>query len=155
MLDLFGYELPAQQLCLPLTFRPQSKKAPVLYLEIWNSTKGKDMGKNTETIQSAEIGRRWACALRKRFAANRAKLIAKAFNVEVKTAESWLAGGGGPQAKHLCTAWRLFGAQIVAEVIAPGSSWESGAQADAILNDIEAKLADLGEKIVYLKGGGQ
>lgn len=154
MLDLLGYELPAQQLCLPLTFRPQSKKAPVLYLEIWNSAKGKDMGKNTETIQSAEIGRRWACALRKRFAANRAKLIAKAFNVEVKTAESWLAGGS-PYAKHLCTAWRLFGAQIVAEVIAPGSSWESGAQADAILNDIEAKLAYLGEKIVYLKGGGQ
>lgn len=154
MLDLLGYELPAQQLCLPLTFRPQSKKAPVLYLEIWNSTKGKDMGKNTGTIRSAEIGRRWACALRKRFPANRAKLIAQAFGVEVKTAESWLAGGS-PYAKHLCTAWRLFGAQIVAEVIAPGSSWESGAQADAILNDIEAKLADLGEKIVYLKGGGQ
>ncbi len=152
MLDLFGFPQSAQQLRLPLTFRPQSKKAPALYLEIWNSTKGNDMGKNTGTIQSAEVGRRWAQALRKRFPANRAKLIAAAFGVEIKTAETWLAGRS-PYAKHLCTAWRLFGAGIVAEVVAPGSNWENGAEADAILSDIEAKLADLDAKIVYLKGG--
>ena len=155
MFDLFGFEIkePPEQLSLPLTFRARLSCAPDLCLEVWNSLGGIKMGQVTETIQ---VGQRWATALKKRFPERcRAKYIAKAFSVEVKTAETWLAGGA-PQAKHFCTAWRLFGAPVIAEVIAPDSDFSHWAQADAAVAEIEQKIALINEKLIFLRrsGGG-
>lgn len=65
-------------------------------------------------------GDRWAAELRRLYpGASQAKQVAKAFEVEVRTAEGWLAGRPPGGLRPLMTAWRLHGAGLVAAVLAP------------------------------------
>lgn len=157
MRDLFGFEIEppkpeAKQFSLPLVFRSRKASAPVFYLEVWNDDRGITMTQNTETML---IGMRWANALKRQFGEKRnyRKEIARTFNVDVRTVDSWLRGGS-PQAKSLCTAWKLFGALFVADVLAPEADAKI-LDADAALREIETKINLIGEKLVYLRKAGE
>lgn len=109
----------------------------------------------TQSAETALVGMRWANALKKQFGQKRnyRKEIARVFDVDVRTVDSWLRGGS-PQAKSLCKAWHLFGALFVADVLAPGE--DAGIlDADAALREIEQKINLIGEKLVFLRKAGQ
>lgn len=159
--DLFGFSLPdgaatpARQLGLPL--RPafsvalEGSSTPFRF-QLWSGEESNHMARNTEAFrqETAAIGARWAAALTRRYGRN-AKKIAGAFGCEVRTAESWLAGQA-PFARVLISAWRLHGAAMVAEVLAPGSDWQRAATVDDTLSQVEAKLAELGDELAQLRG---
>lgn len=112
------------------------------------------MGQITGTLHdtAAEIGARWAQALRRRYPGpHAAKRIAGDFDVEIRTAEAWLAGGNAPYAKYLLRAWRLHGVAIVAEVLAPGSEIAQAAPVDQALQDLEGKLHRLRDELAQLR----
>lgn len=159
--DLFGFCVPAggvaaptRQLPLPLTVvadRPQGE-APIRF-QLWSGAGCKAMGENTVTLQDeTAIGGRWAAALKRRY--DSAKAVALAFDVGVRTAEGWLAGQA-PYAKYLLRAWRLHGADIIAEVLAPGSSWHQSASIDTALSEVQAKLQQLNDELAQLRVDGQ
>jgi len=157
--DLFGFLVPAggvaaptRQLPLPLTVvADQRPGQPSIRFQIWSGRGEKAMGQNTVTLQDeSAIGARWAAALRRRHVS--AKEIARAFDVEVRTAEGWLQGHA-PYAKYLLRAWRLHGAAVVAEVLAPGSDWQQSAAIDAALGDLENKLQHLKDELAQLRIG--
>lgn len=156
MLDLFGYDVielpkPEEQLSLPLVFRSRITPAPSFYLEVWNDTEIITMAQETETML---VGMRWANALRRQYREKRnyRKDIARDFDVDVRTVDSWLRGGS-PQAKSLCKAWRLFGPLFVADVLAPDAESRI-LDADAALREIETKINLIGEKLVFLRKAG-
>lgn len=107
------------------------------------------MGQSTNTFRdSATIGDRWAAALKRRYGS--AKLVARAFDCSVRTAEAWCAGQA-PYARTLLAAWRLHGAAIVAEVLAPGSDWHRQSSIDAALVEVEHKLKSLADELASLR----
>ncbi len=111
------------------------------------------MGAITKTLsdESKTIGERWASALRARYPGPAvAKQVARAFAVDLRTAEAWLPGQA-PFAKFLLRGWRLHGAAIVAETLAPGSDWAKASSVEAALVEIEAKLAVLGDDLARLR----
>lgn len=105
---------------------------------------------NALHVDAADVGRRWAAALRRRWGSN-AKLVARALGANVRTAESWL-GGQAPGAEVLARAGALDPA-IVLEVLAPGSKLAAAASVDAALAAVEARLAALRTDIAGLKAG--
>jgi hypothetical protein len=108
----------------------------------------KDVG-----LIEAGLGVRWASALKRRYpGAGQAKLIARDFDVAVRTAKGWLAEGA-PFAPVLVRAARLFGAGILGEVLMPGSDLEKVAHLDGVLLEIERRIQDLGDELVVLKRG--
>lgn len=165
LLDLFGFPLaggaatPPRQLRLPLTVSASlvggcpGGDAPPFRFAVWTGTEGEPMGGITEALrdETDAIGRRWAEALRRRYRGEAAaKTVARAFDVQVRTAEGWLAGQA-PYAKYLLRGWRLHGAALVAEVLAPGSDWHASASVEAALVEVETRLAGLGDELARLR----
>lgn len=65
------------------------------------------------------LGERWAAELRRVYAGPaQAKAVARAFDIDVRTAEAWL-GGRPPGVRFLTIAWMLHGAGFVMAVLAP------------------------------------
>ncbi|MGE4527432.1 MAG: hypothetical protein AB7D00_03600 [Rhodospirillaceae bacterium] len=158
-------EAPARQTRLPLSFAGQATTPARLRLVEPTTTPTASPRSQLSTIEesrtmrtitnalhadAADVGGRWAAALRSRWGSN-AKLVARALNAKVRTAESWLAGQA-PSAEVLARAGALDPA-IVLEVLAPGSKLAAAASVDAALVAVEARLAALGREIAGLKAG--
>lgn len=108
--------------------------------------------KNDITLQ---IGSRWAEALRKRFdSRHTAKQIAKSFNVEVRTAQSWL-GGQAPYIKHLWLAGKIFGSVIIAEVLMSENTWLGYAKLESHIEELSLKICQIREDIEQLREGNK
>jgi len=132
---------------------------PVSVSGLGNDTSLKDVhsqeGLKALKLLEAGLGSRWAAALRRRYPdRNQAKLIARDFDVAVRTAKGWLAAGA-PFAPVLVRAAHLFGAGILGEVLMPGSDFEKAAHLDGVLVEVEARLAALGDELVVLRKGGE
>ncbi|WP_428247244.1 hypothetical protein [Ferrovibrio sp.] len=109
------------------------------------------MGQVTGAFPEPEIGPRWAAALRRRYpGAHQAKRIARDFDCETRTAEAWL-GGQAPYAKYLMRGWRLHGAALVGEVLAPDDAAQRAALNEAALIGLEARIATLGADLALLR----
>lgn len=114
------------------------------------SNHGREMLNNDITLQ---IGSRWAASLRKRFGPkNTAKLIAAAFNVEIRTARSWLSGSA-PFIKHLYLAGEKFGAVIIAEVLMPNNVWFGYARLENHIEELGLKICQIRDDIHQLRKG--
>lgn len=163
--DLFGRPLPggqaapARQLVLGLKPGPALgiQGGGLLRLSLWSAGAGNPIGQATGALSAGggagerEIGQRWAAALRRRYPGGfAAKRIARAFDVDARTAESWLAGQA-PFAKYLLRAWRLHGGAMVAEVLAPDDGEAKAALNEAALIGIEHQLGKLGDELARLK----
>lgn len=105
---------------------------------------------NAVKIDAADVGGRWSAALRRRWGSN-AKLVARALDANVRTAEAWLAGQA-PYADVLARAGAIDPA-IVLEVLAPGSKLATAASVDAALVAVEARIASIGRELAALKAG--
>lgn len=157
-LDLFGFPAggvaaPRRQPFLNFTFVAGGGSHPPLRFQIWKESEDKEMGAITKNLsdESQTIGQRWASALRARYPGPAiAKQVARAFAVDLRTAEAWLSGQA-PYAKFLLRGWRLHGAAIIAETLAPESDWAKASSVEAALGEIEAKLADLGDDLARLR----
>lgn len=100
---------------------------------------------------SAAVGRRWGAALRRRY--DSVKDCARAYGVDVRTAEAWFAGQA-PLAKIVVVAAAIDGPSILAEVFMPDSDAAAAAIFDATLDDVVARIDALSDEIARLRGGG-
>ncbi len=106
-----------------------------------------EMIKDDITLQ---IGQRWAECLKKRFSSkNTAKEIAKFFDIEVRTARSWLAGSA-PYIKHLWIAGQKLGYGFLADVLTPNKKWKTYANIDEALDLMEKEICQLRKEIQNL-----
>lgn len=106
-----------------------------------------EMIKDDITLQ---IGQRWAECLKKRFSTkNTAKEVARFFNVEVRTARSWLAGSA-PYIKHLWIAGQKLGSGFLAELLTPNKKWKTYANIDEALILLEKEICQLRKEIQNL-----
>lgn len=98
------------------------------------------------------VGPRWAHALRRRYPVGdaAAKRIARDFGCSVKTAETWLAGGA-PYAKNLVRLGMLFGEGAILDVLVPPVRRAGVEVLAADVRELQAKLAQIGERIVQLE----
>lgn len=98
-----------------------------------------------------QIGQRWASALKKRFPErNTVKLVAKSFDIEVRTARSWLEGQA-PRCQHLFVAGQKFGMGILFELFSPNK--KVGKLEDSLLN-LEKKIYQLGQDLRAIRERG-
>lgn len=110
-------------------------------MTILTMMKGFDMAKSDISLQ---IGQRWAVALKKRFPErNTVKLVARSFDIEIRTARSWL-DGQAPLCKHLFVAGQKFGTGILFELFSPNK--KIGKLEDNLLN-LEKKIYQLGQEL--------
>ncbi len=104
-----------------------------------------------EKMSVNDIGLRWAAALREKYMNGcLAKRIARDFNVETRTANSWLQGNA-PYAKHLCRAGQLFGPAFVLKVISPDSLLAEVAEADQAIMYLRRGLDELEVRLERLR----
>ncbi|MBQ8347395.1 MAG: hypothetical protein IJY17_07335 [Alphaproteobacteria bacterium] len=103
------------------------------------------MTKNDRTVQ---LGRRWAAALIKRYG-RCAKKIAKDFDVEVRTARSWLNEEKTPFAVNFMRAWEIHGVGFINETLNPNRNI-SNTEIQAELTEVRRKLERLSDEIVLL-----
>jgi len=153
--DLFGVPVAGgcgvRQLSLGLSLCGGGSS---FHLQVFRSGAGNSTSLGDVKSSEAGLGARWAAALKRRYPdRDRAKLIARDFDVAVRTAKGWLAEGA-PFASVLARAAHLFGAGILGEVLMPGSDLEKVAHLDSVLVEIERRIADLGDELVVLKSGG-
>ncbi|MBO6290180.1 MAG: hypothetical protein J6N45_07655 [Alphaproteobacteria bacterium] len=105
------------------------------------------MANNNITFQ---LGQRWAGLLRRHFAS--AKQVARAFDVEVKTANSWLSGAT-PYAKYIQIAAEKLGSEFVAELFCLNKRIKTIANIDDELIKMEKSLSNLRQEIRNLEQG--
>lgn len=111
---------------------------------IIENLKGFDMAKDDITLQ---LGQRWAEALKKEFGnQNTAKQVARVFDVEVRTARSWLYGSA-PFAKHLWLAGQKLGSGFLADLLTPNTKWKTYTNIDKALDLMEKQICQLREEI--------
>lgn len=109
--------------------------------------KGLDMTKDDITLL---MGQRWAASLEKQFGPkNTAKKIARFFDIEVRTARSWLAGST-PYIKHLWVAGQKLGSGFLAELLTPNNKWKTYANIDEALGLMEKEICQLRKEIQNL-----
>lgn len=112
--------------------------------------RGFDMEKDDITLQ---LGQRWANALRKRFGKkNTAKEIARCFNIELRTARSWLYGTA-PYLKYIWIAGQKLGSGFVADLLTPNKKWKTYTNIDEALENLEKEICRLRNEIQSLKQG--
>lgn len=100
---------------------------------------------------SLQIGNRWAAALKKRFPEkNTTKHVARAFNVELRTARSWLEGQA-PYCKHIFKAGQKFGLAMIEEILFPDTKMMS---IDEMLISLEEKIYQLLDDIQTISKRG-
>lgn len=106
-----------------------------------------------DRAQLAAAWRAWLIAAYP--ARDRAKAIARDFEVSTRTAESWLASDApAPSGTVLATAIRRHGLVVVARVIAPGTPFEQLAQVldvEATADALDAKLRALTAELERLR----
>ena len=102
----------------------------------------------------ADVGARWAAALRRRYPAHAAKRVARDLGVTVRTAEGYLAGQA-PPARVLVRAAALHGAALALEVLVPDSRAAADARLSAELDAVGDRLARLAADIAQLRGDGR
>ena len=113
-------------------------------LVVYDFLKGFEMTKDDITLL---VGQRWASALKKQFGAqNTAKEIARVFDIEIRTARSWLAGTA-PYMKHLWIAGQKLGPAFLADLLTPNSKWKKYADIDKALDLMEENICRLREEI--------
>ena len=110
------------------------------------------MGTSTDSLL---IGQRWGAALRLRYPGRKpgeldAKRCAAAFGVSPRTAEGW-AAGQSPYAKHLLRGWRLHGAALVFEVLAPGTDAARLARIESMRDELERRFHAMGDELAQLR----
>lgn len=111
---------------------------------IIRNLKGFDMTKDDITLQ---FGQRWAEALKKEFGnQNTAKQVARVFDVEVRTARSWLYGSA-PYVKHLWIAGQKLGSGFLADLLTPNKKWKTYTNIDKALDLMEKQICQLREEI--------
>lgn len=96
-----------------------------------------------------EVGQRVAYALRQVYPAHAAKLIARDFGVDERTAKGWLAGQT-PQGKHLLALMHKLGAWFASAVLVPVGDWASIVGARARLDLLQQEYDDLGRDLAAL-----
>lgn len=100
---------------------------------------------------SFQLGQRWAELLRKYFGRqNTAKAVAAAFNVELRTARSWL-DGSAPYIKYLWVAGQKLGGSFIAELLTPNTKWLNYFNIDKELDEMEKCICKLRDEIEALK----
>lgn len=100
---------------------------------------------------SLQIGSRWATALKKRFPEkNTTKHVARAFDIELRTARSWLEGQA-PYCKYLFLAGQKFGMGIIEEILFPDTKMTS---IDEMLIGLEKKIYQLFDDIHTIRKRG-
>lgn len=88
------------------------------------------------------VGERWRFTLKRRWPANTAKEAARAFDVDERTVERWLAGAA-PRTAVLLRAARQWGWSFLAEVMEPAagpapSDLQAGIEIAAIRHRLDA-----------------
>ena len=97
-----------------------------------------------------QLGCRWAELLKKYFGKqNTAKLIARTFNVELRTAKSWLYGSA-PYLKYVYIAGQKLGEGFVAELLYPNAKWKTYFDIDKELDKMEKSICQLRSDIQSL-----
>lgn len=100
---------------------------------------------------SLQLGERWAGALKKHFPErNTTKHIAQFFEIEPRTARSWL-DGQAPQLKYLFIAAQKLGADFIAEIL--DTPKNKMVNINKALEELESKICQLGAEIRSLRGG--
>lgn len=100
---------------------------------------------------SLQLGERWAQALKTRFPEkNTAKHIAACFNIETRTARSWL-DGQTPILKYLYVAAHKLGVDLVAEILVTPNM--KMVKINKELEELEFKVCQLGKEIRSIRGG--
>ena len=113
--------------------------------------RGFEMTKDDITLL---LGQRWADALKKKFGKrNAAKEIARFFDIEVRTARSWLAGST-PYIKYLWLAGQKLGSGFIAEILTPDNKCKTYADIDEALDIMGKQICQLREEIRSLKKDG-
>lgn len=114
--------------------------------------KGYEMVKDDITLQ---LGQRWAEALRQKFGSkNTAKKIAHVFDVEVRTARSWLEGAA-PFIKYIYVAGQKLGSGFVADILTPDNKWKTFCNIDEALDEMEKQICQLRNEIKSLQERGR
>lgn len=98
-----------------------------------------------------QLGCRWAELLKKYFGRqNTAKAVARAFNVELRTAKGWLRGST-PYVKYIYVAGQKLGSGFVAELLTPNAKWKTYFDIDKELEKMELCICQLREEIRSLE----
>lgn len=122
----------------------KSSLSSVHAITVYEILKGFEMIKDDISLL---LGQRWAAALKKEFnTKNTAKEIARFFDVEVRTARSWLAGSA-PYAKHLWVAGQKLGSGFLADLLTPNSKWKKYSDIDEALDLMEKQICRLREEV--------
>lgn len=105
------------------------------------------MSKKGRGLQ-AEVAGRWAALLREHYGMRHAtKRIMRDFNVETRTAKSWLSGEVTPQLSSFVTAARLFGITAVLGVLFPDTDEFEKSKLRDDLAALRSQLALLSDKL--------
>jgi hypothetical protein len=100
----------------------------------------------TMTAVALAVGQRTAAWLRQQYPNAHAKRIARDFNVDERTAKSWLAGKPpSTDYWHSCVA--RWGKGFVAFVYAPYFDWAEQARLEVEIETIQSRLDELREKV--------
>lgn len=161
--DLFGLarrtggdRTPARQLdfkealCLTVSVKSGGATAP-FHFQLWSGTEGNPMGTHTKTLATSEaVGARWSAWLRRAYPGPHAvKRVARAFEIDTRTAESWI-GGQAPYARHFVKAAALHGPAVLFEVLAPGLVPPSDEETRRALAEVKGELDRLGSRLSRL-----
>lgn len=161
--DLFGHPVmmtgaaPNRPRPMPLNLifpvSPESD-GPTLRFQLWRNGAGKDMVDVTDGLTGKEaIGTRWAAWLKRTYSGpHKAKRIARDLNVQVRTAEGYLAGQI-PYAPVFVTAAQVHGPAVLFEVLAPNLVPPTQAESQRAINELKDKLDALGDQICFLTIG--
>ena len=102
----------------------------------------------TKSDSTIRLGQRWAAALKKRYGKS-AKMIAKDFDVEVRTARSWIEEEKAPYAVNFVKAWEIHGISFINETLNPNQE-VSPAEIQQALTEVRQRLEKLTDEIVLL-----
>lgn len=102
----------------------------------------KTMSKNNNDLQPETIGLRWAALLRQHYGTHMAKNIARDFDCEARTAQSWLAGQA-PQLRHFMRAAEILGLAAVLTVLFPDTDIQQKIKLHDDLLELRSRLDSL------------
>lgn len=101
-----------------------------------------------------ELGERWSMLLKKYFGTQHtAKIVARTFNVELRTAKAWLYGSA-PYLKYIWIAGQKLGGGFVAELLTPNTKLLTYYNIDKELEKMERCICKLREEIQSLEERG-
>lgn len=110
--------------------------------------RGKEMSNKDN---KSRVGERWAAALKKRYGdAHTAKKIAKDFDIEPRTAKSWL-GGQAPYAGQIEKAGEKFGLKFLIEVLNPGIPVYDGKDFEKAFEEVKEKIEWIQDQVSVLR----